>query len=146
MTTQKMVWSAVCVALGLVFPLVFHLFGGAGAIFLPMHLPVLLAGFILGERSGALVGIVTPLLSSFWTGMPPLLPVLPVMVVELGVYGYVAGYCYQRRQLPLVVSLLVTMLAGRLAAVLGVMLVAHLLALPLAPFVYLAGMLVTGLP
>ena len=54
--------------------MLFHLAGGMGVVFLPMHLPVLLAGFFLGPRFGLLVGIITPLLSSLLTGMPPLLP------------------------------------------------------------------------
>lgn len=42
--TYKLVASAVLVAFGVLLPLVFHLAGTAGQIFLPMHIPVLLAG------------------------------------------------------------------------------------------------------
>ena len=35
----------------------FHAFGMAGRIFLPMHLPVLLAGFLVGPLAGVLAGM-----------------------------------------------------------------------------------------
>ena len=72
--TRQLTVSGFFIALGLILPMLFHLAGGMGVVFLPMHLPVLLAGFFLGPRFGLLVGIITPLLSSLLTGMPPLLP------------------------------------------------------------------------
>mgnify|MGYP006924666979 CR=1 FL=1 len=39
--------TALCMALGLVLPLLFHLIG-AGPVFLPMHIPVLLCGLLTG--------------------------------------------------------------------------------------------------
>lgn len=51
-TAKKLTYSSLFLALGLVVPQLFHLLGGAGPVFLPMHLPVLLAGFYLGGPRG----------------------------------------------------------------------------------------------
>lgn len=138
--------SGLFVACGLILPSVFHFFGGTGPVFLPMHIPVLLAGFILGPAVGALVGFVTPLLSSLLTGMPPLFPMLPIMLGELTAYGFVAGYCQRRLRWPVLGSLVTAMLAGR--AVYGliftVMLYGLKLTVPKAVSVTTA--VLTGLP
>ena len=57
--TKDMVSAALCVALGLIVPQVFHLipFVGTvpnlGGVFLPMHIPVLLCGLLCGYPVGA---------------------------------------------------------------------------------------------
>ena len=98
---KRLTLSAFFLALGLVLPFAFHSFGPqAGAVFLPMHIPVLLCGFVCGSAYGALIGVLTPLLSSALTGMPPLLT-----------YGFLSGW--MTKKLPLYPSLIITMLAGR---------------------------------
>ncbi|MFA7118480.1 MAG: ECF transporter S component, partial [Sphaerochaetaceae bacterium] len=78
--------AAVCIALGVVLPMAFHSVKNAGSIFCPMHIPVLLCGLVDGWAFGLLCGLVTPLLSSLLTGMPPM-AYLPAMMIELAVYG-----------------------------------------------------------
>ena len=65
-----------------------------GAIVLPMHVPALLAGLLVGKKYGMMVGIMTPLLRSFLFGMPPLFPVATAMAVEMGTYALVAALIY----------------------------------------------------
>ena len=146
LNTKKMVFGAVCIAFGLVLPVVFHLFGAAGAVFLPMHIPVLLAGFCLGRRGGVLVGVLTPFLSSMLTSMPPLFPVMPIMVVELSVYGLAAGYFYQSLKMNTYAALALTLTCGRIAAMLGAFLLMTVLKVKLSPLIYVTGALITGLP
>ncbi|WP_425059972.1 hypothetical protein SCACP_06060 [Sporomusa carbonis] len=145
-STQKLIGVAMFIALGVVLPLAFHLAGAGGSVFLPMHIPVLMAGLLLGSQGGLAAGALTPVLSSLLTGMPPLLPVLPIMVVELGVYGLSAGYLYQKRNVPLVWSLVGAMLTGRLAAGLAVAAIGGLLQIKIQPLAYLLGVFSTGLP
>ncbi|MGE4588440.1 MAG: ECF transporter S component [Acidaminococcaceae bacterium] len=146
MNTKKMVFGAVCIAFGLILPVVFHLFGGAGSVFLPMHIPVLLAGFCLGCRGGFLVGVITPVLSSILTTMPPLFPLMPIMAVELAVYGMAAGYFYQTVRLRISTALFLTMLAGRSAAMFGAFVLLKVLNVNLSPLYYVTGAVVMGLP
>jgi thiamine transporter ThiT len=80
--TKDLVKAALFLALGIILPYIFHMEGGMGGqMFLPMHIPVLLCGFILGERYGLLVGILTPVLNSVITGMPPIYPVALAMML-----------------------------------------------------------------
>lgn len=46
-TTRDLILAALFVALGLLLPVMFHAIG-AGPVMLPMHIPVLLCGFICG--------------------------------------------------------------------------------------------------
>ena len=88
--TKKLVITALCIALGVVLPFAFHSIPNAGSVMLPMHIPVLLSGLLCGPLYGLAAGLLTPLLSSFITGMPPV-AYLPSMLCELAVYGLVAG-------------------------------------------------------
>jgi niacin transporter len=115
--TRKLVFSALCVALGVALPVAFHSIPNAGSIFLPMHIPVLLCGLICGWPYGLACGILTPLLSSLLTGMPPA-AYLPGMLCELAAYGAVSGLLRsvvrtKNRLADLYIQLILAMLAGR---------------------------------
>ena len=86
---KKVTISGLLIALGIVLPMAFHSIPNAGGIFLPMHIPVLLCGIICGFPYGLACGVITPLLSSLITGMPPT-AILPAMVCELAIYGIVS--------------------------------------------------------
>ena len=92
--TNKLVLTSLFIACGLLLPLAFHTFGMGGRTFLPMHIPVFMGGLLLGWLPGFIIGALTPLLSCLLTGMPPLIPSLPMMIVELALFGLVAGYLY----------------------------------------------------
>lgn len=115
--TRKMIVTAMCAALCVVLPMAFHTIPNAGSIFLPMHIPVLLCGFLCGWPYGLLCGLLGPCLSSMITGMPPA-AVLPSMVCELAAYGLVTGLVYSRirtgsRLGDIYISLLTAMVCGR---------------------------------
>lgn len=114
--TKKIVLSALFMALGIILPFFTGQIPQVGSMLLPMHIPVLLCGFICGWQYGLAVGAVTPLLRSALFGMPPMMPTAAAMAFELAVYGAVTGILYNK--LPkkngnIYVSLLGAMLAGR---------------------------------
>lgn len=112
---HDLVLAGLLGAIGIILPfLTAHGFGVPGTILLPMHLPVLLTGFLCGPLFGAVGGLVVPLISSLTTGMPPLFPMLPIMAGELTTYGFVSGLLYRQKKLSLYPSLLTAMLCGRL--------------------------------
>lgn len=114
--TKKLTIGALFICLGILFPYVMgHAVGVPGGVLLPMHIPVIIAGLLLGPKLGLAIGILTPIASSFLTGMPPMWPMLPQMIVELGVFGFIAGYLRRNRQWPIYASLLPAMLVGRIA-------------------------------
>ncbi len=143
--TRETVFAGLFIALGVMLPIAFHAVGAGGPIFLPMHIPVLMAGFVLSPVFALFVGIITPLLSSLLTGMPVLMPIGLIMMVELGIYGLVVSLLSSK--LNSIFTLLAAMIAGRLAAGLMVMLLVNAVGIKFAPpLVYLKGAIVTGVP
>lgn len=95
--TVKALISAGIVALAVLLPQLAHLALGeqAGMRFLPMYLPVLLGGCLLGWQWGLGIGLLSPLVSYLITsaaGTPmPALARLPFMMAELAVFAVVCG-------------------------------------------------------
>ena len=119
-TVKKAIITAICIALCVVLPQAFHAIPRAGAIYLPMHIPVLLCGLICGWPFGLLCGLAGPLLSSLFTGMPPA-AALPSMLIECAVYGCSAGLLMsivhtKSTYADLYISLIGAMLCGRIIA------------------------------
>lgn len=112
-----------------------------------MHIPVLLAGFLVGPASGFIVGILAPALSHLLTGMPPGYAV-PLMSLELPVYGLMAGLMYKRLRLNIYASLIIAMIVGRLVFGLGLFVLGMFIKLPYTASVFFSatGPLVAGLP
>jgi uncharacterized membrane protein len=145
--TQWTTWSALFLALALVLPIGFHAFGIGGRVFLPMHIPVLLAGFLAGPASGLLVGILAPSISHLITGMPPSYAV-PLMSVELPIYGLIAGLAYFRLKMNIYISLIIALVVGRLMFGLGLFILGMFLDLPYTATAFFAagGPILAGLP
>jgi LytS/YehU family sensor histidine kinase len=112
-----MVLAALFLALAYVLPFLTGQIPEIGSMLCPMHIPVLLCGFVCGWPWGVAVGLIAPLFRSLTLGMPPLYPTALCMALELAVYGAVAGWLHRRlpRKKPYIYcSLLAAMLAGRL--------------------------------
>ncbi|KKT24908.1 MAG: hypothetical protein UW11_C0038G0009 [Parcubacteria group bacterium GW2011_GWA2_43_9b] len=107
--------------LAILTPMIFHYFGGqaAGRLFLPMHFFVLAGGLLLGWRAGLAVGILTPLISYSFTGMPPVM-VLPFVVIEVAAYGFLAGLLQEKFK-NIWLSLAGAMILGRMILWLSIM-------------------------
>ena len=143
--TNKLVLTSLFIACGLLLPIAFHSFGMGGRTFLPMHLPVFMGGMLLGWLPGLIIGALTPVLSCFLTGMPPLIPSLPMMFVELALFGLVSGYLYHDKRKNIYVALLSAMIIGRLGAAFVLMLFSDILGIKLHPLTYVAATFMTGL-
>ena len=90
----KICLAALFLALGLVLPTITGNIPQYGSMFLPMHLPVILAGFVLGPWYGLVLGAATPLLRSVFFGMPPIFPTALSMSFELAAYGFTSGFLF----------------------------------------------------
>ena len=115
--TLKMILAALFLALAYVMPFLTGQIPEIGSMLCPMHLPVLLCGFICGPVWGLAVGFVAPLIRSLTLGMPPLFPTALCMAFELAAYGAVTGLMHKllpRKKLYIYCSLLAAMLVGRL--------------------------------
>lgn len=107
------IFSAVFVGLAVFVPWALHQFNLAGPQFLPMHFFVLIAGFLFGWRAGIMIGVFSPLLSYGITQLPPL-AILPETMLELAIYGFVAGVLREKK-FNIFAVLLPAMALGRLA-------------------------------
>ena len=145
MRTNKLILTSLFIACGLLLPLAFHSFGMGGRTFLPMHLPVFMGGLLLGWLPGLIIGALTPVLSSLLTGMPPLIPSLPMMFVELALFGLVSGYLYHDKRKNIYFALITAMIVGRLGAAFVLMLFSDILGIKLHPLTYVAATFMTGL-
>lgn len=141
---KNLVFAAVCTAIGVVLPSLFHIFGWSGIMLLPMHIPVLLCGFICGWEYGGLCGIIVPLLCSLLTGMPPLFPTGTAMMVELCAYGVLSGLLYKKFNV--YVSLLGAMVGGRVINGLVSTVLYGIAGKPYAFATFISGAFVTVLP
>ncbi len=144
--TKEIVLSGLLLASGIILPMAFHLFGMTGPIALPMHIPVLIGGFLLSPHLALLLGILTPLISGLLTGMPVLFPMAIIMAFELGTYGLTASLLTTKLKLTAISSLIISMIAGRIAAGLTVAVLVQLFGIKMNPFIYVKGSLITGLP
>ena len=87
--TLKLTYAAVCLALCLVLPFLIGQIPQIGQALSPMHIPVLLCGFLCGWPYGLVVGFIAPLLRSVLFGMPAMMPGMalvtaPAMNAEKG--------------------------------------------------------------
>ncbi|MFR5102533.1 MAG: ECF transporter S component [Christensenellaceae bacterium] len=95
--TVKSLVSAGVIILAVVLPQLVHLAAGpsGGMTWLPMYLPVLLGGCLLGTWWGLGVGILSPLVSfAVTSAMGSAMPAaarLPFMTAELAVFAAVSG-------------------------------------------------------
>nr|WP_316615438.1 hypothetical protein [uncultured Ruminococcus sp.] len=101
-TTQKRltlnaVLSVGLIALAVVLPQIVHIALGqpGGVQLLPMYLPVLIGGCLLGSKWALAVGVLSPAVSFAITSLMgsamPALPRLPFMMAELAVFALVSG-------------------------------------------------------
>lgn len=150
--TKRLVVAALCLALGILLPQVFHVIpvANTGNVFLPMHIPVILCGYFVGAGYGALVGAICPLLSFLFTGMPNAAR-LPFMIVELMAYGAAAGVFYYilaklNKTLRIYLTLIITMICGRVAYFVGLVVAVYILGMKELSVMAVISAIVLGLP
>lgn len=113
----KLILAAMFLALAYVMPFLTGQIPEIGSKLCPLHIPVLLCGFVCGWPWGLAVGFIAPLFRSLTLGMPPFFPTAVSMAFELATYGAVSGIMH--RILPskkpfIYCSLITSMLAGRI--------------------------------
>ena len=115
-TTKRLTTSAVLLALGLMLPFLTGQIQVIGNKLLPMHLPILICGFVCGWKYGLITGFLTPLLRCVLFSMPS--PINAIcMAFELATYGAISGYIYQKvnsLKLRTHISLITAMISGRI--------------------------------
>lgn len=117
-SVRTIVLSGLFLALCMVLPFLTGQIPEIGSMLLPMHLPVLIAGFVCGAPYAAAIGFVAPFLRFALFGMPPVFPTGASMAIEMAVYGFVCGALFNalsRKNASIYASLILSMIAGRIA-------------------------------
>lgn len=147
-STQRMVLSALCIALCFVLPMLTGDNYQLNAALSPMHIPVFLCGYVCGPWWAAAVGFISPLFRSLTLGRPEIHTAL-AMAFELASYGLCAGLFYQllpKKPWALYASLLISMVIGRIVSVLANTVICLLLGNQLTVTAYITNAFVTTLP
>jgi len=147
--TKKVIVSGICLALCMILPFLTGQIPQIGNMLSPMHIPVLLCGFICGPLWGAIIGLVAPALRFVLLGMPPIMPIGISMMFELATYGMVAGVIYsqkRRSKVYLFLGLIVAMIAGRIIWGSTMLLLARLVGFDFTWKLFFAEAFITALP
>ncbi len=115
MYLKKLSISAMFLALALLLPFLTGQIQYIGQMLCPMHLPVLLCGFLCGPLWGFAVGLAAAPLRSVLFGMPQM-PNALYMAAELAVYGLLTGLFYKifpKKKIFIYLSLILAMIGGR---------------------------------
>ncbi len=117
-STKRLVIAAMLMAIGYTLPFLTGQIKEIGNMLLPMHIPVMLAGLILGPKYGAAIGALLPVTRSLIFTMPKMYPSAVAMSFELACYGLVSGlvlllFKNRNKLLPIYTSLISAMIAGR---------------------------------
>jgi predicted membrane protein len=141
---RNLTFAAVLLAVGILLPQLLHLLGNLGTVFLPMHLGVIVAGYLLPPGWCLALGLLTPLLSSVLSGMPPF-PLNYLIAIELAVLGFALS-TIKRQGWSDRKKLIAAMLLSRLVRILATWIVAQTLSFPFNLKALMSLMFIMGLP
>ena len=139
--TVKTIVSLIIIVLSLVLPQITHAFFGSmgGILLLPMYLPIILGGCLLGFRYGLVLGVISPLISFGFTSIfqnpMPALNRLPFMMIELMVIGFVSGLFsnkINKNKNYAFVAVITSLFVGRLSFLISIAIFGNLVNLPLS--------------
>lgn len=145
---RNMVLAALALALCLVLPFLTGQIPEIGSALSPMHIPVLLCGFICSPLYGGIVGFIAPILRNLIFGMPPFPMNIP-MAFELLTYGVISGIMYKlmpKKPVSVYISLLVAMLAGRVVWGIGRLILAGVQGSSFSMSMFIAGAFIEAVP
>ena len=111
------VTALLFVAGNIVLPQLFHLVPQGGVTWLPIYFFTLVGAYKYGWKAGLLTAVLSPLLNSWWFGMPApaVLPAILLKSVLLAVGAGLVAARFQKVTLPLLLGVvLVYQLAGTL--------------------------------
>lgn len=115
-TVKNLTLSAMFLALCMILPFITGGVPQIGNAISPMHIPVLICGFVCGWQYGAAVGFIAPLMRSLLFSMPPMYPIAVSMAFELAAYGLLCGLLYKafpKKNVYIYPALIISMLGGR---------------------------------
>ena len=145
---RHLVYAAVCLALCMLLPFLTGQIPQIGSALSPMHIPVLLAGFLCDPWWAMAVGFVAPMLRHVWLGMPPLITAI-AMSFELAAYGLFSGLLYRllpKKTVNIYVSLIGAMILGRIVWGIAMVVISGVSGSTFTWSAFIAGALLNAVP
>ena len=145
---RHLVYAAVCLALCMLLPFLTGQIPQIGSALSPMHIPVLLAGFLCGPWWAMAVGFVAPMLRHVSLGMPPLITAI-AMSFELAAYGLFSGLLYRllpKKTVNIYVSLIGAMILGRIVWGIAMVVISGVSGSAFTWSAFIAGALLNAVP
>ena len=140
--------AAMCLALCLYLPFLTGQIPQIGRALSPMHIPVLLAGFLCGPWWAMVVGLVAPMLRHSLFLMPPLVTAI-AMSFELAAYGLFSGLLYRllpKKTVNIYVSLIGAMILGRIIWGIAMVVISGVTGSAFTWSAFMAGALLNAIP
>lgn len=140
--------AAMCLALCLYLPFLTGQIPQIGRALSPMHIPVLLAGFLCGPWWAMVVGLAAPMLRHSLFLMPPLVTAF-AMSFELAAYGLFSGLLYRllpKKTVNIYVSLIGAMILGRIVWGIAMVVISGVSGSAFTWSAFIAGALLNAVP
>lgn len=146
---KKLTISALFLSIDLLLPFLTGQIPQIGSMLSPMHIPVLLCGFICGWPYAAIIGLVAPSMRFLMFGMPPLFPVGLAMTFELCAYGFASGFLYKKlpkKNINIYVSLIIAMIFGRIVWGISMYLISAFTMVKFSLSIFMTGAFINAVP
>jgi len=146
---KNITYSGLFLAIAMVLPFMTGQIPEIGSMLCPMHIPVLLCGFVCGWPWGLAVGFVAPVMRSLLFGMPKVFPSALAMTFELAAYGALTGLLYKllpKKRVNVYVALISSMIIGRLVWGVAQFLLQKAVGIDFTLAMFMAGAVTTALP
>ncbi len=143
-STYNLVIASFCLALTQILPLLTGQIPQLGNMLAPMHIPVLLCGFLCSPVYALLVGFTAPILRFVLFSMPPIMPIGMAMSFELATYGLIASVLYKKYGI--YISLVISMISGRIVWGIVMSIIAGVSSVPFGISAFIMGAFVMAIP
>lgn len=143
---DRFIISIVIFIIGIILVTVTHRFKLDGDIFLPIYIPIIIAGYLLPASFVVSLAILMPLTSNFITGIPILYPTMIIIIVELSTLGFCICKFYRDYKMSVALSLIVSMLCGKLILAVFLFILAALFSVEIDPMLYIINGIKKGFP
>ena len=146
---RNLTLSGLFLALGLVLPFFTAQIPAIGSRLLPMHIPVLICGFVCPWQYALMVGFILPVLRSIMFGMPPMFPTAIAMAFELAAYGTFAAVFYKlmpKKTIFTYLTLIISMVGGRAVWGIASMMLYSLKGTAFTVKMFMAGAFINAIP
>lgn len=136
----------ILLILGTMVSVLFQKLDKDEAVYLPLHIPALIGGFLLPPIFAMILGVLLQVISGTIITPVPLFPTLFIGIFEMAVYGLIVSLLYRKLKAPSLLSLIFSIVLGRIMVGVIVFFATPFYEFGIDPINYVIEVVVTGLP